>query len=92
MNDWGHYHASGYSYNDPIVAIVLDTQTRAKNGGMYACVTASYIVGLVVTQPDRWMHDCDTNNTIVVEITIVYFVGKLVAPHYHVICTITKYI
>jgi len=35
MNDWGHYHASGYSYNDPIVAIVLDTQTRAKNGGMY---------------------------------------------------------
>lgn len=45
-------------------------------------------MGLVVTQPDRWMHDCDTNN-IVVEITIVYFVGKLVAPHYHVICTIT---
>ena len=91
MNDWGHYHASGYSYNDPIVAIVLDTQTRAKNGGMYVLLPLTLWVLSSHMQPDRWMHDCDTNN-IVVEITIVYFVGKLVAPHYHVICTITKYI
>lgn len=56
-DDWGHYHASGYSYNDPIVAIliVLDTQTIEQRMVVwYVCVTASYIVGLVVTQPDRW--------------------------------------